>query len=309
MEFALKKETPLKQTIAAIYKTTFQIYHSFASIPFILSLQRRVDVGKRLWQLLVLSKTGDLIDKVVNYYIVLLDTLDLAGSKSAIIKLRDGLKIKVRLHTSDIGVLFDIFINNTYKLESKEFNAGDVIIDVGGHIGCTSLFLSELNKKGKIFIIEPESANFHLLQENIKLNNKTGSIFPYNLAIGKTNGYIKLYLSHNNAGHTFLLKSSEIEEKTQKVKMTTLQDFVDSHGIKKIALLKLDCERAEYDILETSLLVLKKVENIVLEYHDLDEKRNSSYLIQLLRDNGFKTSMSLFPNSVIYGYRTKNKTS
>lgn len=54
------------------------------------------------------------------------------------------------------------------KRETKE---GDVVLDIGAHIGYYTLMFARLvGKEGKVFAFEPDPDNFTLLKKNIEIN-------------------------------------------------------------------------------------------------------------------------------------------
>jgi len=64
--------------------------------------------------------------------------------------------------------------------------------------------------------------------------------------------------------------------------------------ISKINFLKLDVEGAEFDIiLKTPKNVFKKIDKIVMEYHDFTAKENNhKEIVSFLAECGFKTTVS-----------------
>ena len=78
--------------------------------------------------------------------------------------------------------------------------------------------------------------------------------------IGNTGG--SQLASH--AGSTFIQKDVDID-----VPSITLEEIVKKHGIKKIKLLKIDCEGSEYEILyNCPTKILKKIECLGGEFHE-----------------------------------------
>ena len=66
------------------------------------------------------------------------------------------------------------------------------------------------------------------------------------------------------------------------------------HKIKKIGLLKMDIEGAEFVILQSfNLSIFKKIQNIVVEYHESTKNKHAN-LENLIREHGF--SVEHFPN-------------
>jgi hypothetical protein len=74
--------------------------------------------------------------------------------------------------------------------------------------------------------------------------------------------------------------------KNSKVETYNLDDFFKEQGIEQVALLKLDIEGAEFEVLR-NFTHWEKIKNIALEYHDFGEN-NHKQLEELLSQNGFK---------------------
>ena len=104
-----------------------------------------------------------------NWYIYPLIYFNLKKSDYSIFETFDNIKLKIRNHSTDLMTLTNVWIVKEYDNEKITISEDDTIIDIGGHIGLFSLFMSQYCKKGKIFSYEPVSQNFNLLQSNISL--------------------------------------------------------------------------------------------------------------------------------------------
>ena len=201
-----------------------------------------------------------------NWYIYPKIYYGLTNIKFPIFETNSGLKIKLRKNSTDLMALTHVWLIGEYKRKNFEINEGDIIIDVGGHIGLFSLYASQFCKNGQIFTFEPMVENFDLLSENIKLNN-LDNIKIFNLAVSNSNSSVKLYLNRDDAGHSMFSKSS----KTITVDSISLQQIFDDNNIENCNFLKLDCEGTEYEILQNlPLSYFNKIEKIVIEYHMAD---------------------------------------
>ena len=71
----------------------------------------------------------------------------------------------------------DLALNGIYnsldtKIVMNEIKPGNIVIDIGAHIGYYTLIFAELvGDSGKVFSFEPESKNFELLTKNVDVNN------------------------------------------------------------------------------------------------------------------------------------------
>jgi len=62
---------------------------------------------------------------------------------------------------------------------------GDVVIDVGAHIGKYSITLGKIIcPRDLVIAIEPHPINFYFLRLNIRINNMINIVKPYNVASG-----------------------------------------------------------------------------------------------------------------------------
>ncbi|MEK6844552.1 MAG: FkbM family methyltransferase [Nanoarchaeota archaeon] len=216
------------------------------------------------------------------------DRYGLIKKKNIIYLLRNGIKCKARARTNDKKIINEIWERKIYNPKNFEIRESDVILDIGAHIGCFSVFASKLAEKGRIFSFEPFPENFALLKDNILLN-KINNITSINKALGNKNGKTDIFLSmHNTGGHSFY-SSHKNSEKKIKVDVTSLPSFMKENKISKINFLKMDCEGAEFEILfNCPKDTLEKIEKISMEYHNKSGVNNVNVLKQYLENNGFK---------------------
>jgi len=233
-----------------------------------------------------------------NWYIFPLIYFNLKKSKYSIFETFDNIKLKIRNHSTDLMVLTNVWIIKEYDNEKIKISDDDVIIDIGGHIGLFSLFVSQYCKKGKIFSFEPVSQNFDLLKSNIVLNN-CKNIFPFNYGVSEKSSKIKIFLSDDYSGHSIL---SNQKSSSEIIDSILLKEIFDQNKIDVCNLLKLDCEGAEYGIIESLPdAYFKKIKKIVIEYHFADSKPELSHeLIKKLRD--MKFNITLKPHSNDMGF-------
>ena len=209
----------------------------------------------------------------------------LSNDKFAVFETTTDLKIKIRVKSTDLMALTNVWMINEYDIDGFEINPSDIIIDVGAHIGLFSLFVSQFCKTGKIFSFEPIRENFDLLVSNLGLNH-TENVFPFNVGVSKKSGKLNLFLNNDQSAHSIFPKGSE----SITVEATSLQKIFDEKQISSCKLLKLDCEGAEYDIIDSlPMEYLDKIQNMAIEYHLADTKPELiKNLILKIKNAGFK---------------------
>ena len=203
-----------------------------------------------------------------NWYLYPLVYFKLTKKNDVIFETRSGLKIKIRVNSTDLMALTHVWMIQEYSDDDFPISNDDVIIDVGAHIGLFALFASQFCKNGKIFCYEPIKENYKILIENIEMN-QIQNIFPNNLAVTKETSRAKIFLNDDQSGHSMFIQNKNFVEVDSK----SLSDIFIDNGIKECDFLKLDCEGAEYEIVESLPSDLfTKINKTAIEYHMVDTK-------------------------------------
>jgi FkbM family methyltransferase len=158
------------------------------------------------------------------------------------------------------GDLFNIFYEKDYNfLPVKD----RVVIDIGANIADSSIYFAMSGAK-KVIALEPFPKNFEVAQKNITLNGFTDKIELLNAGCcGGQNKDMVLDASANGVGCQTMQSSLG-----SNIHFYTLRELVDKYNIDSPAVLKLDCEGCEYDIiLSNGKTVLDKFSHIQVEYH------------------------------------------
>jgi len=204
-----------------------------------------------------------------NWYLYPIVYFGLTKKKYVIFETKENIKIKLRVQSTDLMALTNVWLIQEYYKPGFEIHDKDILIDIGAHIGLFALFASRKCKKGKIFCYEPVKENFDLLLENLQLNN-LDNIIPFNLAVSNHKSTITIFLNKDESAHSIFPPNSAL---SIKVKSTSLKNIFDENNLEWCDYLKLDCEGAEYDIINsTSEEYFKRIKKIAAEYHLADTK-------------------------------------
>lgn len=221
-------------------------------------------------------------DKVIELFINLQRLLS-PTKKLKIYKLEGGTKFLIRTNSLDKFIINETWQNNIYSSGDFSIKPKDIVVDLGAQIGDFAIYAAKKAYQGKVYAYEPFKLNYSLLKKN-KYLNKVNNLFIYNLGLSNKNGKEKLFISKSNTGG-----HSSIESNSNKFvffKTTTLNKALKKS--KKVDLLKIDTEGAEYKILlSTSSKTLNKIKKIALEYHDFFEGNDYQELTSFLIKNGF----------------------
>lgn len=242
------------------------------------------------------KKIGLLIQSIKtfkNWYLLPIVYFKLTNQKYVIFETRNKIKMKLRADSTDVMTLVNIWLVKEYSKFGFEIKPKDVIIDVGSHIGLFALFVAQFCNQGKIYCFEPIKENFELLIDNLKLN-KIENVKIFNKAISADSRTIKIYRNEDEAAHSMFRESTNYVE----IESVSLKKVFDENKIEKCDLLKIDCEGAEYEIIESvPKEYFNKIKQIVIEYHFVDSK---PYQIKNLKE---KLTCCLFKIFTIENYK------
>lgn len=138
---------------------------------------------------------------------------------------------------------------------------GDVVMDVGAHVGAFSYYISDRNPS-KIIAFEPSKCRFETLKKNLANFDAT----LINKAIADFNGTIT----------DGLLFDTMVED----LSAMTFDRVIEKLNLEKIDFLKLDCEGGEYDIFTDKNFnwIKNNVKKIAGEWHlHTTDQKNKFY--------------------------------
>jgi FkbM family methyltransferase len=182
-----------------------------------------------------------------------------------------------------------VLLNEEYCIPD---NTNDyVMIDIGLNLGIASLFLAKQKNITKIYGFEPFKPTFENALINLKNNPELAQkIEAYNFGLGDRDQETQLSYNPLLPGamssvqdlfqdHAGTWKESILLKEATEV----LKPILSRH--KELFFLKMDCEGAEFKILENldQSGLLKKIDLIIMEWHS----PNPDPLIAILNNNGF----------------------
>lgn len=191
-----------------------------------------------------------------------------------------------RPNSLDALAIHEIWKSHSY--DEVEIKKGDIVVDIGAHVGGYAVLAAKHGADVVAYEAEPQT--YALLMKNLKMNN-CESVKSYNIAVSSKNGQLIFYADNKdtilNSIYYYPHSSSSKEIKVPSV---SLHELFVRNKLKRIDVLKIDVEGAEYDILLSALPEdLRKIRAIIMEYHDfLGHGHNKTELISLLRGSGFK---------------------
>ena len=159
--------------------------------------------------------------------------------------------------------------NDVYGLESIPFAPGDVVVDVGAHVGMVSVYLAKRWPFLRIHAFEPHPANHRNCQANLALNGVDEAVRLSPLAITADGRPVLLQWLPCNTGGASTVFAMPAARSAGPLASTTLARVFASalSAAQRCKLLKLDCEGMEYEILAQPG-ILERVDYLAAELHE-----------------------------------------
>jgi FkbM family methyltransferase len=213
------------------------------------------------------------------------DARALVFRDETVLRFADALDLLVATET----MLFDV-----YGLRRLDARAG-TIIDVGAGIGDFTVAAARRFPQARIVALEPHPRWYRLLSENLELNG-LANVDPHRVAVATAASY-ELSPDRGSARSSTVVAGPR---GVVQVEGRCLADFV---GAEDVALVKIDCEGAELDVLASmSGAAPGRVRRIALEYHDTGSIRRDHAVVSLLRAAGFECRVRPDPYDRALGY-------
>lgn len=249
------------------------------------SIHDKVDwISKRLKTLFVERQLPYRLSRALDRVLLLL------GVRMRKIRV-DGLSFYVRRGSDDEAIVRRVVEQREYLPDDFKIGPRDVVVDIGGNIGSFAVLAASLAREGRVFSYEPIPENYEILRQNLILNGHTHAKAFCQGVIDKP-GKVEMFLDiRSNGGHS--IKQLPGNLGGIQVDMTTLERILADNNITTIDFLKIDCEGAEFQILNRcDPALLSRVRRLAMEYHILEKPpkkaERARELIEFLESRGFR---------------------
>jgi FkbM family methyltransferase len=208
----------------------------------------------------------------------------LAGTKKSLkVRLRDGKSYNIKvLATSVVADYKGRQLGFNYNTSEEKIHAilmiigeffdephsmldvkGREVVDVGAYIGDTPIYFA-LNGAKHVYGLEPYPYSYKLAKKNIATNKLDSKITMINAGCGSKKGSIKIQTQYDKGMAGSELKFSK---SGKTIPIIPLSSIVERYKLRN-AVLKIDCEGCEYEIVVKSKNeTLRKFSSILIEYH------------------------------------------
>ncbi|MEV1046172.1 FkbM family methyltransferase [Streptomyces sp. NPDC049916] len=200
-----------------------------------------------------------------------------------------------------------------YREASRGLRPGDVVLDIGANVGLVSIAFATGSPGLRVIAAEPVPDTFDCLRANLEEHVPGG--LAVRTAVAAAPGTRRFTYYPDAPGNSGLYADREADDALTRIFMrnggiddesidllieglhdghsldvpvTTVSSLLREHGIGRVALLKVDVERAELDVLRgVDPADWPRIDAVVAEVHD--ERNRLAEFCELLRAAGLST--------------------
>lgn len=157
---------------------------------------------------------------------------------------------------------------------------GDIVFDIGAHVGYITMLASRLVGPGKVVAFEPSPLNLAYLTRHVHINHMT-NVEVFTTAVGLHQGQTSFDMTGRGTGRGRM--TSNIDNNQPQVQVSALDDLYEQGRLPDPNLIKMDVEGAEGDALRGAAKMLARCHpTILLSVHGPQAKQDcESYLSSL----------------------------
>ena len=203
--------------------------------------------------------------------------------------------------------IFEMFVEDVYHLSGLgdvRLGEGDVVLDLGAHIGAATLLFAGRWPAASLVCVEPNPATFSYLEANLRAN-ATRAV-ARNEAVGAADGTTTLFGVDEASCEAST--STHRPGSSLEVPVVAFERLM-AEAPGPVRVVKLDCEGAEHEVLAASSPELwRDVEVVLLEYHRTEDPESTWPATEArVRALGFETCWQMpcdwYPGLGMAGFR------
>lgn len=173
----------------------------------------------------------------------------------------------------------ELFVKGIYEFKTN--STKPVILDCGANMGVSTLYFSMQFPNAKIVAFEPDQSVLPFLEKNI-LSQNLQNIELHKKGVWTEETELSFYTDNGLGGRIGIEYNNQIPS---KIKTVRLKDYLNE----SIAMLKIDIEGAEFEVIKDCEDKLHNVQHVFLEYHSFyNEDQHLEDILSIFKRQGFR---------------------
>ena len=172
-----------------------------------------------------------------------------------------------RVNSSDPYVFYQVFMEQEYAI-LKDLKNVRLIIDCGANVGYSAAYFLTLYPEAKLIAVEPDSANFAILERNMKPYGDRVQLHMAGIW-SHTTGLTVCRGTYRDGAEWSTQVRASLPDETPDVQAIDIGTLLQQSGHQQIDMLKIDIERSEAVVFSENYAEwLGKTRNLAIEIHD-----------------------------------------
>jgi FkbM family methyltransferase len=230
-------------------------------------VQEAANFSVRLFRVIFIERRMPI--RCYHYYYCFLNWLGIR-----VTTVRIGRRYVIKGYTKWLFMLYETWTKKVYDIPPFTLSEGMTVVDIGANQGFYTLYAA--GKGAKVYAVEPCAENLEVLKWNVTQNHFEDSVKILQAAVTGSDGNVSLFVGldgpdeiRSGTVSTCALDQRSCSFEARLVRSLTLDSLFRQEHIARCDFLKIDCEGAEYEILQTVCPeTFRKIARISMETHD-----------------------------------------
>jgi FkbM family methyltransferase len=171
-----------------------------------------------------------------------------------------GPKVTLRSHTTDISVLKELLVGDSYEPLPADLEV-ETVVDLGANVGLSYRWLRARYPRARFVCVEPDPGNLEILRANVRAVDDQAVI--HGLCVGGRERRVALATTSGEWG----FRMSDAEDPDHGIDVMTMDALLEDAGFDHIGVLKCDIEGAEAEVFADCSSWIDRVDAMSVECH------------------------------------------
>lgn len=153
-------------------------------------------------------------------------------------------------------------------------HSAPLIVDIGANVGWHAIRLALQQPHARLVAFEPNDVAATALETNLRLNHLEDRIHVERQAVADSPGMRELLECDDDAYSSMLETGRSPVRVRRQVAVTTLDRFVEERNLSEIALIKIDVEGLEWEVVQGAVVTLRRLKPDL--FVEIDERNRAS---------------------------------
>jgi FkbM family methyltransferase len=189
-----------------------------------------------------------------------------------------GPRVTLRSHTTDISVLKELLVGDTYEPLPTDLEV-ETVVDLGANVGLSYRWLRARYPRARFVCVEPDPGNLEILRANVRAVDDQALI--HGVCVGGRERRVALATTNGEWG----FRMTDAGDPDHGIDVMTMDALLEDAGFDHIGVLKCDIEGAEAEVFADCSSWIDRVDAMSVECHS-DVIRTDALLAAVSANGG-----------------------